>query len=310
MGDRNTGRWTGAVAGLVGGILIMASCASTASAADSWHAVSKDALTLALDADKGTVDPFPYSYTGAAIVNNYGWTPTAVHYLDAVLSAQHSDGGWGNPFGDTSISHAVTTTQHVGPFLLKGYRAGRVPLKTVTRALDYVYRLPRDKTRPGWCLAPNPQAEGMCIHNISAGAALFVKQAQEAGIDYRPGMANELMTQVTKREVHEYSTTERSWKYRDDLPQWNDQDHNALCTEAMLSLAPVIGTHALAWSLRGAYDETAPLAHVHLNHFNRTAGAKWLGEVRAYMSVALPKGQPGQNIAMWRMAELAYWGSL
>ncbi|WP_406200979.1 hypothetical protein OG331_27570 [Streptomyces sp. NBC_01017] len=274
--------------------------------------MSQDALIKATAADRGVTDPFPYSYTGAAIVNNYGWTPTAKKYLSKVLAAQHKDGGWGNPFGDTTISHAVTTTQHVGPFLLKGYKAGKVPLKTVTRVLDYVYRLDRgpSSTKPGWCLAPNPKAKGMCIHNISAGAALFVRQAAEAGITYRPGMSQLLQAQVTKRETYEYNTSLRSWKYRDDRPEWNDQDHNALCIESMLRLAPDVGRHALTHSLAGAYDETAPLAHVHLKQFDRAAGTKWVPEVRTYMGKAVPDGRPGQNIAMWRYAEIAYWASL
>ncbi len=73
--------------GAIGGILIMSCSSSTAAAGDTWTAVSKDALNNAIEADKGVTDPFPYSYTGAAMVRNYGWTPSAVHYLDAVLAA-------------------------------------------------------------------------------------------------------------------------------------------------------------------------------------------------------------------------------
>lgn len=39
------------IAALIGGILIMASCASTASAADTWGSVSRDALTCAVAAE-------------------------------------------------------------------------------------------------------------------------------------------------------------------------------------------------------------------------------------------------------------------
>lgn len=303
-----------AIAALIGGVIIATGTANftpAGAAADSWNRVSKDALARAVAADKGVTDPFPYSYTGAAIVRNFGWTPSAQHYLDAVLAAQHADGGWGNPFGDKTLSHTVTTTQHVGPFVLMGYKAKRVPLKTVTRMLDYVYKLGRDHNslKHGWCLAPNLKSN-LCIHNISAGAALFVGQAAEAGIKYRPGMARELLVNVTKREVAEYNRIKAGWVYRDDLPLWNDQDHNALCIEAMLRLAPAIGRDALGYSLGLAHDETAPLAHVHLKQFDRKAGAAWVPEVRDYLNKPLPAPRPGQNLAMWRYAEIAFWGSL
>jgi hypothetical protein len=223
---------------------------------------------------------------------------------------QNPDGGYGlnyawDALSDGTVNPAATTytvtlAGHVGMPLLEGYRAGAVPPELVQQIVDLVVATPRIDTADGICLAyshhANDSGPGNCVHNINAGAAAFLLEAQAAGFAISDGAnGDNLIAGITRREVAAYLPAERSWPYRDNRNDLQDTDHNSYSAESMYYLAPAIGRQVAYhhMKLELADNPMAPIAHLRLTSLPYRSGGpnwcklgeRWLGEAREFASV-------------------------
>src|SRR5690606_11586345 len=121
-----------------------------------------------------------------------GWNSPRIPALVAALVATaNPDGGFGlaepwDAYQDGTVnpattSYAATTAGHVGPVLLAGFVAGKVPREAVTRAMDSLIDLKR--SYGGRCIpySNSPYDFGKsCVWNVHFGAADWVLRASRA----------------------------------------------------------------------------------------------------------------------------------
>jgi hypothetical protein len=275
--------------------------------ADPWRELAERAIAdfAALDEDQSA---FSYAYLAAAIGRLYGWDdPRATVYLHKLQALQNPDGGYGlnyawDAFSDGTVNpgtttYTVTLAGHVGMPLLEGYRAGAVQPELVQQIVDLVVAAPRIDTTDGICLAysyhANDAGAGNCVHNVNAGAAAFLREAQAAGFTIVDG--DNLIAGITRREVAAYLPAERWWPYRDNPNDLQDTDHNSYSAESMYFLAPATGRQAAQHHMKHelADNPMAPIAHLRLTSLPYRPGGpnwcklgeRWLGEAREFASM-------------------------
>jgi hypothetical protein len=227
--------------------------------AEAWRAIAQRALDrVDVLTATGVHRSFTLAYATQATVwlSPDGWNdPAALAYLDRVYATALPDGGYGlgyayDAHGDgttnpASTSYVVSLAGHVGPVLLDGYRAGRVPRPKVQAVFDLVATAPRIDTAAGRCIAysrsANDAKAGLCVHNVNAGAAWFLMEAGKDGF----AVPWWLVQGIVKRELSAYNASTRFWPYRDNMaPAPQDADHNSYTVESMYHLAYPVGYSA------------------------------------------------------------------
>lgn len=267
MANSTSNLYKGVIALLVAVLVLLplsASAQMKQTRAEEWRAIAVSAL-----------DEFKQRDDGALRVNSYAWALEAEWRLNGfdsqygqtllakVLSMKNPDGGYGLPFAydkfndgtvnPETTTYTVTLAGHVGPVLLLGYEHGVVPHDEVWTIVNLLVRYtPHIDTAAGMCLAysrsSNDSKPGMCTHNVNAGAAAFLLDANAHGVG-RSGLAA-LVEGILRREVSAYTIGPVSpegyidwWRYS-DAEGWQDPDHNSYTVESMFSLAPQIGQNA------------------------------------------------------------------
>ena len=162
------------------------------------HATSADSFYVAADAASDL----------ASRVAVAGWSAPEVPGLVAALVATaNPDGGYGlarpwDAYQDGTVnpattSYAATTAGHVGPVLLAGFTAGKVPASAVTRAVDSLLDQPR--SYDGRCIAYSDSPADLskpCVWNVHFGAADWALRAARA-TGHRLREAQQLATVAT-----------------------------------------------------------------------------------------------------------------
>jgi hypothetical protein len=126
--------------------------------------------------------------------------------------------------------------------------------------------MPRIDTAAGRCISysrsANDAKPGLCVHNVSAGAAAFLL---DAGLDGFP-IPWWLIQGVAKRELSVYNATTRFWPFKDVPSAQQDAAHNAYSTESMYGLAyPVAYSAAyVALTAEPDGDPNTPLVYMML----------------------------------------------
>lgn len=194
-----------------------------------------------------------YAWAAEASGRLRGWDdPRTGKYLARMLSMKNPDGGYGLPcdydqFNDGSVnpkttSYTVTMAGHVGPTEIEAYKHGALSGAELKALAAEVKAVPQLNTPAGTCIAYTPaaadQKPAYCVHNVSAGAAVFLLQAQAAGQGV-PGVGA-LAAYVGRRETATYSVYTGSWPY-DDSGRVSDDGHTAYLVQSMYYLAPQLG---------------------------------------------------------------------
>jgi len=259
---------------------------------------------LVTSGDVNAQGPQVRSLLASTAATLFGWMdPRTTTHLDAVMAAQHADGGWGTDqvwngaWGGTvnypaSTTYLITTAEHVGATLINAEPVGAVPAGTCQTVGDLIMTWPLcgDGKGARYSLANDPSTNPT-VWNVSAAAALFLRRARYL-VD-----ATRAQTYLTKANgwiaTHDgaYSSPLAGWPYQANLttPR-QDSGHNAMSAEATFW----IGQHA-----------QRPAEHT-LNDQNITASqrssfgeADWI--IGAVRLVGLPNtyaptsGQPAWN---------------
>lgn len=301
--------------------------------ADNWRAIAQRALTQLQVLDTGgpqAATTLAYAAQTTAWLSPLGWAdPGAAAYLTRLYATANPDGGYGLGFAydahqDGTVNPATTTytvtlAGYVGPVLLDAYRhgpAGLVPRAKVQQVFDLLVTMPRIDTAAGRCISysrsVNDSKPGLCVHNVSAGAASWML---DAGLD---GFATPwwLIQGITKRELSAYNATTRFWPYKDTPSQQQDADHNSYSTESMYGLAYPVAYSAAYVALTAEPDGHAqtPLVYMRLTGLPPAPtamsgdttiwcllGDSWLVESDAYVTANF------SNIG--RLAQAAYYSA-
>jgi hypothetical protein len=266
-------------------LLLSSSATATRPLADpersaAWRAVAQRALDRLDAIGTGTqqASTLAYGAQATAWLSPTGWAdPAALGYLTRLYATQNPDGGYGlnavyDAHQDGTENPATTTyvvsSVAVGEVLLDAYRAGAVsvPRAKVQQQFDLVATAPRIDTAAGRCIAysrnVNDAKPGLCVHNVSAGAAAFLMEAGEDGF----AVPWWLVQGVVKRELSIYNQNTRFWPYKDVPSEQQDADHNAYSIESMYSLAyPVAYSAAyVAMSAELDADPRTPMVYMRL----------------------------------------------
>lgn len=250
---------------------------------DAWRAKSATAFADARYSESGSETPHFYAAMAGTAARLNTWSHAyTTSYLTKLYTLDNPDGGYGlgyayDAFGDGTTNppdatYLVTITDHVGRVLLDGYKAGVVPRPKVQTLVNLVVNFPRiPGIDRGACLAyssnPNDVQAGLCVHNVNAGAALFLHEAASAGFG-ATGM-HKTITDITLHEVNAARLGDYGdpvwWAYQDDGPN-QDVDHNSYSAEAVYRLAYWLGRETVYQILARDYpgDPGAPVAHMRL----------------------------------------------
>lgn len=293
---------------------------------DAWRALALQAWRSGRYGAGTSETPHFYASQAGTSAWLYGWSHTYTQaYLTRVLGMANPDGGYGlgasyDAFQDgtvnpASTSYLVTVADHVGRPLLAGYRAGAVPRARVQALVDLVVGWPRlPGIDRGVCLAYSAHANdlqpGYCVHNVSAGAALFLIEANAAGFG-ATGL-HALIVDITLHEVQAARHAEYgepvTWPYIGDGDD-QDVDHNSYSAEAVYRLAYWLGREATYQIMDRSWpgDAGAPVAHMRLTSMpggtGSTSGSTtlwcvmgddWLSEADAYIGGTLSPRQWAQ----------------
>jgi hypothetical protein len=282
----------------------------------AWTARADQAIDRAIAADTGTGTAFSYSWLASAIAHRHGWDdPRAMHYLQLALDQQHADGGYGlnyawDAFGDGTVNPASTnytiTYYQVGEVVLEAYKAGKVPYSTVTDIMRALVATPRIPVSVGMGLAySNSRYDvqpGYMVHNVAQGAALFLKDAQLAGVKWSEAQVNGWIQGLYHQEVSAYHPDLHGWPYRNGGSQAvQDAAHNAIGVAMLVVDDPSMGVPALQWAMSHSLGATGPLAHASLAQFSCSSSARWLGEYD--IALASPKFSTFSYLAQFARAD-------
>lgn len=257
--------------------------ASASVRGDAWRAKAAEAFAAARYADSGSETPHFYAAQAGAGARLNSWTHAyTASYLSKLYTLDNPDGGYGlkfeyDAFSDGTVNgpdttYLVTITDHVGRVLLDGFRAGVVPRAKVQTLVNLVVNFPRiPGIGRGACLAYSSNANdvqaGLCVHNVNAGAALFLHEAAAAGFG-ATGM-HALIVDITLHEIeaarHAGYGEPVTWPYvADGVDQ--DVDHNSYSAESVYRLAYWLGREAVYQVMDRAWsgDPGAPVAHMRL----------------------------------------------
>lgn len=284
---------------------------------DAWRAVALEAWRAARYGAGTSETPHFYAAQTATAAWLYGWDHVyTTAYVTRVLGMANPDGGWGlnsayDAFQDGTVNAAdttytVTLTDHVGPVLLAGYRAGVVARARVQTVVDLLMSTPRVPVPRGVCVAYSRSAYDAaagCVHNVNAGVGSFLQQAAAAGLG-ATGM-HRLIADITVAEVDAYLPAAIGWPYIAGQTTVQDADHNAYSAESVLRLAYWVGREVA--HREATTDSGDPVAHLRLVSLPGgvagtsgtttlwcVLGDQWMGEVDAYVSGTLSPRQWAQ----------------
>lgn len=324
-----------AAAAVLTAAFLWAPTAASADRADEWRALAVTALDAfeATDdvGDGGTgtlkVASYGFAYEASGRLRGYDDVRT-VRYLTKILSMKNPDGGYGlltgyDLLGDgttnpASTTYTVTLADHVGSPLLHGYLHGAVPKAEIQSIVNLIMTTPRIDTAYGQCIAysrhANDSVAYACVHNVNAGAARFLLEANSAGVG-KSGLAT-LVEGVTRRETYAYLPASKNWRYA-DTQVMSDPDHQSYEAWSMYYLTPPVGEQ-VAWSMMNTdFMPSSGLQQSAVVHARLTAlppgignippsptstdrwcvlGDLWLPEVGAYIN-ALPDVGAAAQIA-------------
>lgn len=192
------------------------------------------------------------------------WNNTkTTQYLNNVFASQKIPGGYGRStdwdwYGDGHVEPAdtvvtVTTSEHVGPTIIRAYQAGVVPAYRVSDIVDALMAQPIESTPYGPCMSYYSDSQNdpkhYCTINVSAGAAAFLQQAADAGV-VQPGqleLADSLRDSITglyEAGAAEDGTWPYSYRITDGgftQPDGQDWNHNAFTAESAHTLGLAVG---------------------------------------------------------------------
>lgn len=261
--------------------------AAAATRSDEWRARAEAALARFEATKTSSETPHALAYVAQvhAWLSPQGWQdPTARDYLDQVRAKRNPDGGYGLGFtydfgGDGTVNpanttYSVTIADHVGPTILDAFRAGVVDRAEVKTLVDLLMSTPRIQSANsayGQCVAYSRSVydnqSWACIHNVNAGVARFLIDANAAGVG--AGGLQKLVVDISRREVFSYQPEIEGrlawWRYA-DTRSLNDADHNAYSAESVYYLAHHVGREAAYQHMVTAHSDNsaAPLAHMRL----------------------------------------------
>jgi hypothetical protein len=231
----------------------------------------------------------------------HGWSdPRVQPALAQLMAVRNAEGGWGlgypYPAFDGSMNGAgttytVTLAGHVGPALLAAWRGGALtdpePLTRITTLLMTTARY-APASGPSWC-----------IHNINAGVADYLTQANDAGFG-RSGL-QKLVVDIVRFEITTYNPAWSNWSYQNTGNAEQDPDHGAYSAASLYFAAYPVGREAAFQLLAApASSDDGRRAHMRLvalpggpGSMSRTEpgvtlwcemGDQWLLEAQAYVT--------------------------
>lgn len=305
---------------------------AAADRADDWRVIAQRALDQLNVLDAGQALPagtLAYAAQATAWLSPSGWAdPAAAAFLIRMYTTQNPDGGYGlgyawDAHGDGTVnpattSYTVTSAGYVAPVLLDAYRfgpVGLVPRALVQQQFDLIATMPRIDTSAGRCISysrhANDAQPGLCVHNVSAGAAAFLLEAGRNGF----AVPWWIVQGVAQRELSAYNASTRFWPYKDaTAPAPQDADHNSYTVEAMYGLTYPVAYSAAYVALHAAPDgaATTPVVYMRLAGLPPAPTAmsgnttiwcvladRWLDEVDAFVTANFT------NIG--RLAQAAYY---
>jgi len=211
-----------------------------------------------------------YAWAAQAAGILRGWhDPTTTAYLNKMLSMKNPDGGYGLPcdydqFNDGSVnpkttSYTVTMAGHVGQTEIAAYEAGVLPASELSALAVEVKAVPQLNNAAGSCLAystaaPDHANPDYCVHNVNAGAAVFLMQVQ--ALELAPAGSGILAGYIGRRETATYNVHTGSWPY-DDSGRASDDGHTAYLVASMYYLAPYLGNFIAGNLLAKTYTAAA-----------------------------------------------------
>lgn len=262
-----------------------------ASTGGAWATRADRAIDAAIARDDGTGTAFAYSWLASAIAHRHGWDdPRARRYLGLALDQQHANGGYGlnyawDAFGDGTINPASTnytiTYYQVGEVALEAYKAGAVPYTTVTDFMRGIVTSPILRVKVGMGIAYSNSRYDIrndyMVHNIAQAAAMFLADAQHAGITWSSAQVAGWVAALTRQELSTYQVDLHGWPYRTGGSQAvQDAAHNALGVAMLMVTDRTQGIPALHWAMTHDLGATGAIAHAFLGQF--TCSPRWLGE--------------------------------
>jgi len=209
------------------------------------------------------------AYAADTLARLYGWAdPEVAVELARLRAARKAGGGYGlditydwaldgtvNPAG---TRYLVTVTDHVGRALLDGYAAGAVGAAELRELVGLVLHWPRVRGDSA-CLAYSDSGfdNGLCVYNVSSGAAWFLRAASDAGI--RVSGQLELAGLLAAHDAARYDGS-GWWPYSSATSGRQDWNHNAAMVESHLLLTPPLGRAALDLGLAQGWSHPDPAA--------------------------------------------------
>lgn len=222
-----------------------------------------------------------YALGASAYLN--GWSsPVTLDLLDSLRSTKNSDGTYGtgsawDAFQDGTVNpattgYAVTIAGHVGLPLLDGYINGVVPKTEVQSLVNLLLGFPRVPVSRGACIAySNSGFDNVhCVHNVNAGVAYFLAEANRAGIE-ATGLQS-FITQISIQEAYSYHDSARSWPYMDAQTTNQDADHGSYSIESFYGLMYWVSRDAAYLVM--TTSTTKPIAHTRLTSLPTGPGSK------------------------------------
>lgn len=314
-------RWIAAGAALV----LLGTAAAPARAAtrsDEWRAIAVTALDRFEQIDHvgdqgnsgGNLRTSAYGWAMEASARLRGWDDQRTRrYLDKILSQKNPDGGYGlgyaydvlddGTLNPATTTYTVTDVHHVGEGFLLAYEAGVLAKAELQNLVNLTMTTSRINTAAGECVAysrhPNDAVSYACIHNVNAGAGMFLLKANALGVG-RTGLAA-LVEGIGRRESAAFLADQRTWRYA-DTRTLSDADHLSYQAESMLYLAPQLGANLAYVMLQNTYADNykAPVVHMRLvgapdqiglvqaapaaRGRYCTMGDRWLPEAQAYVA--------------------------
>lgn len=262
---------------------------STTGASEAWADRADRHLTRALELDNGAQRPDFYSRLaqGLATRSADGWSdPQALQYLDKVVAAQHSDGGFGigyawDAYSDgtenpADTAYTVTMATHVGDLMMSAYPEGLIEHGAMQQMIDKLESIPATAGQPD-CMAysdnPNDHFAGACIHNVNAAAAVFLLKASDLGFDVdEERAARMLMSEVAALKGGQ-------WLYQTGNPlKPNDPDHGAYQLKSVNEILPELTQPIISDQMSRPLGTRSAEAHTVLAQLACADSMQWLAE--------------------------------
>lgn len=304
--------------------------------ADDWAVIRDDSIAAFEAVDDGLQGAMAESYILRAIALQSGWTdPRVSTHLATLYGLRKADGGWGlqgkfDVFGDGTenpppTTYTITDTDHVGAALLEAHAAGlAVPLSDIATLVDLTMTTQTFAFANGKSVAYSRSSNDAItatnnhdVHNVSAGAAWFLQQAQVAGVSY--GGLNKRIVDLTRRLVAVYQASSSKgawWPYRGPSSvSDSDTDHVSLVADLVYTSLCFPAGREVAYNVLASGHDDGPNARI---GWARLAGLppgpgavlgdttlwlvladQWMGEIADF----------GVSATAPRRAQIAYWAA-